>query len=435
MRIIGEHAVVVGGSMGGLLAARVLSEAYERVTVIDRDELADRAAPRKGVPQGRHGHGLHPSGLRVIEALFPGITQQMVTSGAVLMRSTGLRGVMGGHALVRADMGHPLLSSSRPFLEHHVRTRVSALPAVRFVDRCDVLGLVGTPDDARVNGVRVLRGRDGSAEEKIAADLVVDATGRSARGLNWLAELGYPRPDEEELHVGVVYATRHVRLPAGALGSDRIVVVGPQPGRLTGMYLAQVEDDWWMLTVFGYQGSEPARDPDCFAACVRAIAPPDLHPVLDRAEPLTDVVLHRLPSSLRRRYDRLERFPGGFLVIGDAVCSLNPIYGQGMAVAALQAEALRAELGRGRLDARRFFRRASRPIGDAWDLATGADLSLPEVPGPRSRRTRLLSAYVDRVQRVAEHDVAVSRQFLRVIGLLDRPSSLLRPGVLLRVMT
>ncbi len=433
MKTMGEHAVVIGASMAGLLAARVLSDAYERVTVVERDELAEGPESRKGVPQGRHGHGLHPMGRRVLDELFPGFVHEVVDEGAPIFRSTTIRGVFGGHALRRADMGEPYLSTSRPFLEGHVRRRVAAIDTISIVDACDVVGPMVSAAGDRITGVRALRRRDGSSEEAIDADLVVDSTGRAGRALRWLDDLGFDRPPEDELHVGVAYATRHVRLPEGALGDDRVVVIGPQPGRMTGMYLAAQEHGWWILTVFGYAGHEPPRDAAGFSEFVAAAAPPDLAPVLERAEPLTDVFTHKLPSNLRRRYEDLRWFPQSFLVFGDAICSFNPIYGQGMTVAALQAVALQRELRRGRIDARRFFRSAARPVGDAWDLATGSDLSLPEVEGPRPAKVRFLNAYVDRVLRLAERDEQAARAFLRVIGMLDRPPALMRPGVAARV--
>jgi 2-polyprenyl-6-methoxyphenol hydroxylase-like FAD-dependent oxidoreductase len=430
----GEHAVVIGASMGGLLAARVLSDAFERVTIVERDRLPAGVQARKGVPQGRHGHGLHPAGLRVLEELFPGFTAEVAGDGAPVFASTAIRGFLGGHELCRADMGAPLLSTSRPFLEGHVRRRVAALDTIAIVDGRDVVGpMVARAGDA-VTGVRLLRRRDGSTEEAVDADLVVDATGRAGRSLRWLDKLGHPHPPQDELHVGVAYATRHIRLPVGALGDDRIVVVGPQPGRTTGMYLAEQEHGWWIHTVFGYQGHEPPTDPRGFDEFAAAVAPADIGAVLARAEPLSEVFTHRLPSSLRRRYERLRRFPAGFLVFGDAICSFNPIYGQGMTVAALQAAALRRELRRPRFSATRFFRAAARPVGDAWDLATGSDLSLPEVAGPRPAKVKVLNAYVERVLQCAERDATVSAAFLRTIGMLERPPALLRPTIALRVL-
>lgn len=433
MDTVGEHAVVVGASMGGLLAARVLAEAYDRVTVLERDELPASAAPRKGVPQGRHGHGLHPRGLAVLDDLFPGFSTEVAAAGGPVFPSSAVRGVINGHTLCRVDVGAPLLSASRPFLEAEVRRRVEDLDAASIVDGCDVAGLTIAPSGDRVTGVRLLRRRNGSAEETLDADLVVCATGRAGRTLGWLDELGFPLPTVDELRTGVVYATRQLRFAEGALGEDRILFVGPEPGRPTGMYLAEQEEGWSVVTVFGYRGHEPPRDSKGFTAFATSVAP-ELASAFAGAEPQSGVFPYRLPSSLWRRYDRLPRFPEGLLVFGDAICSFNPRYGQGMTVAALQAVALRRELHRRRFDARRFFRAAARPIGDAWDLATGSDLSLPQVPGERPAKVRFFNAYVGRLLEAAEQDAALSRAFLRTIGMLDRPTALLRPSVAVRVV-
>ena len=434
---IGEHAIVIGASVGGLLAARALTEAYDRVTIIERDQLPATAQSRKGVSQGRHAHVLLPSGQRVLEELFVGLADEVVADGGVRFRTSAFRPVFGGHAFCRADVG-TALSVSRPFLEAHIRRRVVALDNVTIIERCEVVG--PTTDGSRVTGVRARRRQAGSAEEAVDAELVVDASGRGGRALTWLDGLGYERPPEDELRVGVRYATRHLRLREGALGDDRAVGVGAVPGRPTGMYAAAQEHGWWICTLFGYEAHPPSTEPGQFNRFLGSLAPADVAAAVEAAEPLTDVVTHAFPSNLWRRYDKLRRFPAGLLVFGDAICSFNPIYGQGMSVAALEAIVLRRELaraqqrGQGGVDWRRFFRGVRRPISDAWDLATGADLALPEVPGRRPLKVKLLGYYVDRVQRAAHVDPAVAAAFLRVTALLDRPPALLRPSIMVRAI-
>jgi pimeloyl-ACP methyl ester carboxylesterase/2-polyprenyl-6-methoxyphenol hydroxylase-like FAD-dependent oxidoreductase len=437
MRRIGEHAVVIGGSMAGLLSASALTDGYDQVTIVERDALHHGLEGRRAVPQGRHAHALLPHGQDCLEALLPGLCKALVTGGAASCDALGqMRFILGGHQFARRSTGQRSILAGRPFIEGHVRRRVRALPGVAVLDGCDVAGLTTTPDGARVTGVRILRRADGSAEEMLPADLVVAATGRAARVPAWLEAMGYPRPQEERLRVDVAYASRHLRLPAGALSGDRFVLAGARPELPRTLFLFAQEDGRWILSLGGY-GPEH-RPPDDLAghlAFAATVAPPDVLEAIAAAESLGPISTHRFPDSIRRRYDRLRRFPQGLLVTGDAVCSFNPTYGQGMTVAAAEAVALRACLADGgRNLARRFFRAAAAPIDHAWTLSTGADLSLPHVPGRRRLPVRAVNAYLRRLRTVAEHDGAVAGAFIAVVGMREAPPTVLRPGIAARVL-
>src|SRR5215218_4235605 len=256
-RPAGDHAVVLGASMGGLAAAGVLADVYGRVTVVDRDLLPAPGVQRKGVPQGRHAHGLLARGREILEELFPGLTQELLDQGALRGDITwdmrwGLDG--GMHRRVRSGMEG--LLASRPLLEAQVRARLLALPNVRAIEVCDVSGLVSSEDNARVTGVRVRRQGTDGAEETIAADLVVDAGGRGSRTPAWLEALGYAPPEEEQVKIGVGYASRFYRRSPEDFGGALGFFAAPAPDarhKRGGLALAQ-EGDRWLVTLAGYLG-------------------------------------------------------------------------------------------------------------------------------------------------------------------------------------
>lgn len=440
MAKVGNHALVLGASMAGLLAARSLSEFFDTVTVVERDPLpdipADTGIARRGVPQGRHLHALLPRGAQVLEELFPGILNELLLDGARHFDGRDLSRLhydVGGHLLVRSGSAasFALYLATRPFLEEHVRTRVRRIPNVTLLDDHDIVELTTTQDRHRVTGARLVnrRTRDDAV---LGADLVLDATGRGARTPAWLDALGYERPPEVHVPVQLTYASQLLRMAPDALHEFGFVVAAV-PGRPRGVAMLHSEHHTWTLTVYGIGGHEPQPDLASMCGFVEDCAPPHLLAAVRAAEPIGQPARHRQPSSQWRRYDKMRRFPEGLLVLGDAICSFNPIYGQGMTVAALEALVLRDCLSCGTADlARRFFRAAAVPIRQAWELSAKPDLCFPEIQGSPTLLTRMLNAYVDRILTATEYDPVAVDQFIRVTSMLDPASGLLRPGMLWR---
>jgi 2-polyprenyl-6-methoxyphenol hydroxylase-like FAD-dependent oxidoreductase len=440
MAKLGQHAVVLGASMGGLLAARVLADFYGSVTVVERDVLPDDPANRRGVPQGRHGHALLGRGSQILAELFPGLLDEVVAAGAPVLDYTDLsKGFFSfaGHQFMSSGAFRetpPLFIPSRPLLEGLVRRRLRETANITFLEGYDVVDLTSTTAGDRITGARI-RSRDGDSGRVLTSDVVADATGRGARTPAFLDNLSYGRPTEDQVGVRVVYSSQLLRIPPDTL-NELIVLVGAVPGRPTGMALFGYENDTWMFTVFGMAGREPPTEPAEMLAFAEGLAPAHVLAAIGAAEPLTEVCRFRYPESRWRRYDQMPRFPAGLLVLGDAICSFNPIYGQGMTVAALEALALQRCLRRGEDDlARRYFRAAAKPIGVAWRFAVGGDLNLPEVEGPRPLSLRLTNRYVDRLQTAAESDIVVAEQFTKVVALIDQPTRLLHPKMMLRAAT
>jgi 2-polyprenyl-6-methoxyphenol hydroxylase-like FAD-dependent oxidoreductase len=341
---------------------------------------------------------------------------------------------MRGHIAVRSGASQRIrnYNVTRPLLESHIRRRVLAIPNVTLVVNHDVVELTACPGGERITGARVAD-RDGRKQSEISAALVVDAMGRGSRMPAMLGLLGYPHATEERVTVDLVYRTQRLKMPADAL-HERGLIVSPVPGRPTGIALAAVEQETVMFTAFGMAGVEPPADFSGLCRFADELLPAHIVSAMRRAEPVGDTVSHRFPSSRWRRYDK-ARLPGGLLVVGDAFCSFNPIYAQGMTVATLHALALRACLSSGRDDlSRRFFRAAAKPTRLAWQMAVGGDLALPEIAGTPPLATRFFNLYADRILTAAEGDVVAFERFVRVAWLVDSPLSLLRPSLMRRAV-
>jgi 2-polyprenyl-6-methoxyphenol hydroxylase-like FAD-dependent oxidoreductase len=439
--MVGDHAVVLGASMGGLLTARVLADFYRTVTVVERDVLPDTPTNRQGVPQGRHGHILLRRGSQILEVLFAGILDELVASGAPVWNDGDTSKVdlsFRGHHLVRAGCfedlpSTTLYSPSRPLLEFHVRQRVLTIPNVVMLEGHDIVDLTATPGRDHITGVRIA-GHHGGTDEHVEADLVVDAMGRGSRMPAFLERLGYDRPAEDELAIGLTYSTQPFHVPPGKL-KDKVYAYSFIPGRPTAVSLFGYENDTWLLTVQGIVGQETPFNYAEMIAFAARVAPDHVMAALRSSQPAGDVARHRFHSNRWRRYDKLRRFPSGLLVVGDAICSFNPIYGQGMTVAAMDALVLRDCLrkGGGPNLSRRFFAAAAKKIGVAWEMSVGSDLALPEVMATPPLSMRLPNAYNDWVLSAAESDLRVAEQFFKVLNLVNPPTHLLRPAVMLRV--
>jgi 2-polyprenyl-6-methoxyphenol hydroxylase-like FAD-dependent oxidoreductase len=437
------HAVVIGASLAGLLAARVLAERFERVTLIERDHLPNGPEARKGVPQGRHVHALLIRGEQIIERLFPGIVQQLLEAGATPVRSGyDARWFHFGCWKVGFDSALRSIALSRPCLEFHVRKRLLELPNVRVLDGTVVTRYAADWDCSRVTGVHI-RGRHSvtAMDEPLQADFVVDASGRGSLTPQRIEELGYERPEESLVKVNFGYASRIYERPHDARDWQSLYVLDRPPSRRGGL-VYPIEGNRWLVTLFGWHGEHPPTHEEGFLEFARRLPVPDVHGAIASAQALTGIVAHGFPANWRRHYERLARFPGRLIVLGDALCSFNPIYGQGMTVAALAAETLDGCLRT--LEARRtpnldalarnFQGRMSRVVDLPWQLAVGEDLRFRETTGRRSLKVRLMHAYVARLHEAAGDSPRVAETFNLVRNMLAPRSALFSREVLTELL-
>ncbi|WP_435813479.1 NAD(P)/FAD-dependent oxidoreductase [Streptomyces zhihengii] len=427
-----RHAVVIGGGLAGTLSAAACLPHVEHVTIIERDVLPAAPAPRKGLPQARHAHMLWSGGARAMEKLVPGVTQQWLDAGAHrIPLPTGMVSYSPAGWYRRwAQESHFLIGASRDLLDWGVRARVLQHSNVT-VEQAELLSLTGTPQ--RVTGL-LARTADGT-ERHFAADLVVDATGRASRAPDWLRQLGAPAVREETVDAGVVYASRIYQAPAGI---DQPIVINIQadprsgtPGQVA--TIIPVEGQRWIVALSGTRGGEPTDDPDSYLAFARGVRHPLVGNVLAHAEPLSDIAVTRSTIN-RRRYWERSHTPEGFVLVGDAVAALNPVYGHGMSVAALGALALRTQLQRRPILSKGLAaavqRAVARPTDVAWTLATGQDIHYPQSRGRRPTAIdRALGGYVHRVTDASTGSFRVARAVTHVMTLQKGISQLVRPDI------
>ena len=433
-----RRAVVLGASMAGLLAARVLSDHADEVLVIERDGGGGGGEPRPGVPQGGHVHALLPAGNVQLDRWFPGFTRAAVAAGAVLpprgsvkfYRNGELRGGPTG-------MRDPALVSTRPFLEDLVRRRTEAVANIRFVTgRAQGLVL----DGDRVVGVRHVP--DGRTEESVeSADLVVDGMGRSSRLGDWLAEHGWQRPPMRRMPIKLNYATAVFKRDEAV--SDTWVAIStsdsvPEEGKVARIAgINSVEGDRWTMLISGYDDDRPTRDAEDYRTRCRRDFPAVFGDIAERCEMIGDVITYHQADSRRRDYHLVDRLPGGVVAAGDAVASFNPVYGQGMTSAALHASCLSAylrsnpDLGK---PAKTYFEDVKVVVDAAWQLSTFADLSLPHVEGPYPRGYPVIRWVSGLVFQASAVDPVVAERMSDVTGMLVPPAVLARPSTLLRAV-
>ena len=424
--VVMDTAVVLGGSIAGLLAARVLSDHAATVIVIDRDDLSEGAESRPGVPQATQQHSLLPGGLIQLERWFPGFTEQALAAGAVAAPPSGRRFYFESR---RRPGGSPamMLTGTRPFFEAQIRQHTLALPNVKTTT-ARVAGLEFGAD--AVTGVRHESGGQEGVEH---ADFVVDAMGRSSRLSEWLAQAGWERPAVQRIQVDLNYATALLRRKEGDPEVNGVLALRVPVAGVAGAALSQVEGDRWLIGMAGYVDSRPGRTPEDLVHRCKTEFPPEFGQVVDN-EILGEIRSWRHADSLRRDFHALTRMPARLVVMGDALAATNPVYGQGIASAALQAsclsEYLRSDPDLSR-PARKFFALQKVVVDAVWRTASGADLSWPHVDGPYPRGYRLMRWIQGQLRSASIFDPELGRQLEEVSLMLKHPNELATPATLI----
>jgi len=429
-----EHAIVLGGSIGGIIAAQVLAKHFQRVSVVERDAIGELGQQRKGVPHGGQGHALLYSGLAQLERLFPGWTAELVAVGGKQVDHRA--GVWAHHGIAqrRVSPGADGILASRPLIEGTLRRHLLRNPRVTFREQTDVQGLRWSGRGERVAGVSV-RDRPARAQSELAADLVVDCMGRGSPLSKWLEQSLRPRVTRDEVRVDIHYASLVCEKIAPSDVLDEYVVVSPAPPSVRAGALLAMEGDRYCVTLMGMLGERVPHDDAGFRSFAELLPSPILARNLERLRGVQPIAPFSYPASRRLRYERMKGFPHGLVVFGDALTSFNPVFGQGMTVAALEGVLLDDCLShtQGEL-APRFLAAAQRIIDVPWSTAVSNDLRFPAVKGKRSISLRLIHRYMSQLYRVGAEDPTVALTLLEVINLAREPTTLLHPSIVARVL-
>lgn len=443
---LGQQAVVIGGSMAGLMTARVLADHFDAVTVLERDYIASQPALHKSIPQGNHLHGLLLAGLRVATSLYPGFIEKLERHGAVrcrlgqdlvFYRPDGKAYSVTGTVREPRDLGHDFYCQSRGLLEYCVRESTLESPNITFKSESLVQGLVY--ENGRVRGLHYTQSGE---PQMVATDYLIDAGGRGSQAPRWLKEFGFAAPEETTIGVDIAYASTKFRVPENYdRGEQLVVFIGPPPDYPNGALMEIIEDNALHVTLMGRFGDYPPHDEAGYMAFAKALHTPKLYEVIKDAERVTDITHYRFPSSVQRHYERLMAFPEGFLVLGDAISSFNPFYGQGMTSAALQVQALqqvlteRAVNGQGLEKlAQTFFPKAAEVIATPWAINAAQDLAYPQTKGERPADMEEGARYFAAVDALTANDIEVHRLLSEVFGMVKPFSALQEEPLRSRVM-
>jgi len=439
---LGKRAVVIGAGIGGLATAGALAPYFEQIDILERDRLAATAGSRSGTPQDRHPHGLLAGGLRALDQIFPGFEGGLAAAGAVpvgVARDVQFERPDVG-ALPKRDFGISMLCATRPLIELVLRRQAEAIANITLRPAARVTGIVPAVDGAGVRGVRFVNGS--GCSEILDADLVVDASGRSAPTLTLLDALGWDRPQMTEIGVDISYATVVVEIAPGATADWKLVLTLPDPPHgLFNAVMAPTEDGRWIIVIADHSGTgvriETWSD---FLEASRSLTTPTLSNALRYARPPDGIRHYRFPVSTWKHFERLPHLPRGVLPVADAFCRFNPIHAQGMSSAAKQAVLLQDVLSQAVAEPdpiaavqAEFMAQVASVLETPWTMSTSADLAFPQTRGERPEKFSEARQFEAALFRAAVADPVVHRAMLEVAQLLEPHQRLREPDIIHRI--
>ncbi|MEH7443800.1 FAD-dependent monooxygenase [Bacillus sp. JJ1122] len=436
-KIEGKKAIVIGGGIAGKLSARVLSEFFEEVIVLEKDQKNDSNTLRKGVPQGSQGHVLLKGGEEILEELFPGIIDEMVKEGSTVSDfAQDLLWFHHGWKKKRFHSGLSIIQQSRPFLEGHIQKRLEKIPNIDFRYGCKGKKFL-LSEKKEISGLTVEK-HDGKQID-LPGDLVVDASGAASLTSKWLEQTGFNKPKKTEVNIDLFYASMIFGKLGARVNNWHSLLIYPDPPKQSrGGTISPIEGDRHLVTLIGY-GVEPLpSDYSAFLQYAKNLDQPDLYEAIKTAVPESSIQVYRFPDLRRYHYHKMKQFPAGLLVIGDSICRIDPVFAQGMSITAMEAKILRKMLRTYKTKeklTKEFHRKINKIIDSPWLIALTEDFRFRHTSGKKPIGLSILQKYVKNVVMACSYNENIYRQFMNVLHLKAHPVSLFKPSILYRVIT
>lgn len=427
-----KTAIIAGGSIAGLSSAKVLSAVFDHVLVLEPDYIGSGIAARKGTPQANHVHGLLKGGGDALTEIFPGLPEHLEQAGAVPCNfSKEVRWYINEKWMPRFEGSLTIYFQTRPLLENCIREEVKALPNVELIHQCRVEDFLLDEARRRVTAVDV-RYENGD-RETISGDFFVDAMGRGSFFPRWLKREGFGEVPQDRIKVNLGYASCLLELPDETRDWKSVLIYPKGPSEIRGSTLVRVENGKWLLTLAGYHNEHPPADIEGFLAFAKSLPQPDIYDAVKNAKIISDIRLHRFPHGQWRHYDELPAFPLGILPVGDTNTSLNPLFGQGMSVAALSVRALAQEIEGTNTDnlesmaylKNSYFKELRRIFATPWDLALGQDFRYPETIGKKPFGLKLKNSLKSII--MGSSSIEIIEKFYQIVHLVEKERALYNP--------
>lgn len=433
---IGKHAVVIGGSMAGKLAARVLSEFFSEVTVLERDSHPADRQLRKGVLQEHHNHLLLKGGELVLEVLFPGLVRELQEMGAQRIdTSRDLKWLHHGLWKIRYPSGVSLLFQSRPLLESLIGKRLEAIENIRFHYNTNVGSFLKDDKSLRIIGVQLNGG-----PSTLSADFVVDASGPASITAQWFHATKQPFPSDR-VKINLGYASRMYEWPSQSPDWSGLAIYGKPPHDTRGGVILKIEGNRFIVSLYGYAGDYPPNNEEDFVEYARSLAQPDVYDMIKQAKPLSEMKTFRIPMMVRHYFEKVKSFPDGLITMGDSYCRFDPVFGQGISVAALEALALREALSdivdgkdKWRGFPTKFQKKIAKIVDIPWSVVKGEVFRYPQTEGVKPPGLAFTHWYNKKIFELSASDEQVFGAFIRVMNFVSHPLALFHPSIVYQVI-